>query len=149
MATRKSRRASTAKSTQSKSSARKSESAFGAKSPPKEVAIQFEHAADYRQIFSTGSLIRVEKNSIVVTFYTDELSPVCQTATLASTKGDSATYNVGDLQEVPRRLVTASIRVDPEHAASLATLIAEKCYSIRPDLFPQTALPPQSDSEKK
>ena len=86
---------------------------------------------------------------MVITFYVDEIMPISQTAKLKSVKGESATYDLGEIEEVPRRFVTASVRVDPEHAASLATLIAEKCYGIRPDLFPDVGSPASNGSKKK
>ena len=71
--------------------ARKTRSSSAAKgkgprpqSPPKQVPIPYEHAGDYRQFCSTGSLVRAERNSIVITFYIDEMSPTQQVARLVS-----------------------------------------------------------------
>ena len=146
MATRKARKVGAAKS---KSSTARTTPKTVKKAPPKEVSIPYEHASDYRQFSPTGTLVRAERNSVVVTFYVDEIMPVRHTAKLRSVKGELATYDVGDVEETPRRLVVASVRIDPEHAASLATLITEKCYSVRPDLLPGAAPLSLNAIEKK
>lgn len=116
----------------------------------KKVVLRYETAPDYRHTVSTGSLVRAERNVIVVTHYIEEMMPTQQVARLKeSQESDAVTYELGELEEEPRRLVIAAVRLEPEHAASLATLIAQKVHSIRPDLIPGFDAPPQDAEEKK
>lgn len=146
MSTRKSGKASAAKS---KVAARKAKAATANKQPPEKISIRYDHAPDYKQFFSTGSLVRAERDTVTVTFYIDEMKPVRHMAKLVSVEERGPFYQIGEIEEEPRRLIVASVRIDPEQAASLASLIAEKCYTIRPELFPQVDAIVKDDGKKK
>jgi hypothetical protein len=139
-----------AKASTGKRPAAKSVSTRKTASPRKTVPIPYQHAADYKHLVSTGSLVRAERKAIVITHYIEEMIPTRQVARLQSgSKEDPPTYILDDIEEEPRRLIVAAVRLDPEHALSLAAIIAEKVHSIRPDLIPVPDAETQDLEEKK
>ena len=103
---------------------------------PKEVSILYERAPGFAYLPVTGALVRSESktNTVVVTFYIDEMHPLRQVAKLKKEVGGVAEYDLSPIEEEPRRLMVAAVRMDPDLAANVAELISDRVRTDRPDL---------------
>ena len=142
------RRAATKKAAPKKATAKKTRAKGATAKSPKDVVIPFERAANFAYLPATGALVRSEAaiREIVVTFYIEEMHPISQVAHWKKEEQGVSTYELGDIQEEPRRLMLAAVRMRPDIAVHVANLIYEKVHAIWPDLVPIPKEPGKSQA---
>ena len=142
------RRAATKKAAPKKATAKKARAKGATAKSPKDVVIPYERAANFAYLPATGALVRSEAaiREIVVTFYIEEMHPVSQVAHWRKEEQGASSYELGDIQEEPRRLMLGAVRMSPEIAMSVANLIWEKVHVFWPDLVATPEKPDKSQA---
>ena len=130
------RRAATKKAAPKRVAPRKARAKSAKPTPPEKVSVPYERSSGFTYLPATGALVRAEANSdsIVITYYVDELHPVRQIGTLTKAEKGIASYELGKLEEEHRRFMIAAVRMNSELAMTVAGLISDKVRTIRPEL---------------
>ncbi len=127
---------------------RKARSKSSKPTAPEEISIPYERASGFTYLPATGALVRAEANtdSIVITYYVEELHPVRQVGKLMKEEKGIASYELGELEEEHRRFMIGAVRMNSELAMTVAGLISDKVRTIRPELV---ATPEEKGKSKK
>ena len=100
---------------------------------PKKVTVAHEQAAGYRTVYADGTLIRSTADSVILTFYQDEVHVISQAGERIDFEDGTHTFRLAGFEEEPVRTHQMAVRIPVREAVALATSLLERLQKFHPE----------------
>ena len=106
---------------------------------PEQMTISHERESGFRSIAADGTMVRMSGDTVVLTFFEDELIVRSQSGRRIDLDGGAWTYEFSKMEEEPVRTQKIAVRLRPQDAASLAALLLDRLQKFHPKVLPDIA----------